>query len=105
MDAILSRANHVDLGVSSSRALALWVQHMVVDREMLAQDMAEFGVVGEQYEAAKKEIAGFIVEHRDAFRSLTLREASKIGRMYIASHVKGRGDRWQRRAAKLYGAA
>lgn len=101
--AIVSRAQHVDLGISSKRAMSIWVSYMLRTKEMLAQSFAEQGIVGKEYEKARDEIAQFIVDNRDAMREVTLREADKIGRMFIASYLKGRGDRWKVRAERRYG--
>lgn len=83
IDAILSRAMHIDLGVNSKRALALRVAHMIEVEEMFAQMFAMAGCA-DLHEQAKGEIGSFIKQNRDSFRSLTLREAAKIARMYLA---------------------
>ena len=82
MDAILSRARHIDLGINSSRALALRVKYMIEEVEMFAQDFAAAGM-SELHDQAKGEIGQWIVDHKDDFRSLTLREACKIASCYI----------------------
>lgn len=102
IDAVLSRAMHIDLGINSSRALALRVKFMIEEAEMFAQLFAKFGVTGDAYDTGKREISAFIVENRDAFRSLTLREADKIARMYLAATKKGRD--WRRMARLSLGA-
>lgn len=82
MDAILSRARHIDLDINSSRALALRVKYMIEEVEMFAQDFAAAGM-SHLHEQAKAEIGTWIVDHKDDFRSLTLREACKIASCYI----------------------
>jgi hypothetical protein len=103
IDAILSRAMHIDLGINSSRALSLRVKYMIEEADMFAQLFAANGIIGDEYDAGKAEISAFIVENRDAFRSLTLREADKIAHMYIAATKKGRD--WQRMARLSLGVA
>jgi len=83
VDALLSRAQHIDLGINSPRALALRVTHMIQVEEMFAQDFALAGL-SHLHEKAKDEIGEFIKDNCESFRKLTLREAAKIAKMYIA---------------------
>ena len=83
IDAILSRAMHIDLGVNSSRSLALRVAYMIQEENMFAQLFAASDL-SDLHDQAKGEIGEFIKQNRDAFRSLTLREAAKVAKMYIA---------------------
>jgi hypothetical protein len=103
IDAILSRAMHIDLGINSSRSLALRVNYMINEAEMLSQLFAKHGLIGEDYDEGKAAISAFITENRENFRSLTLREADKIGRMYCAATLKGRD--WKRMAKLSLGVA
>jgi hypothetical protein len=82
IDAMLSRSRHIDLGINSSRALALRVKYMIEEVEMFAQDFAMAGM-SDLHEQAKAEIGEWIVAHKDNFRSLTLREACKVASCYI----------------------
>lgn len=83
IEAILSRAMHIDLGINSPRALALRVAYMIQVEEMFAQMFAAAGL-SELHEQAKMEIGEFIKQNATSFRSLTLREAAKVARMYLA---------------------
>lgn len=100
MDAVLSRAMHIDLGINSKRALALRVAYMIEEQEMFAQMFASAGMP-ESHDRAKHEISGFIKENREAFRSLTLREAAKIAKMWIACEGD---DTWRDMALLSLGA-
>jgi len=84
VDAVLSRAMHIDLAVNSARALGLRVKHMIEVEDMFAQDFAAADMA-DLYDTAKFEIGAFVMEQRDAFRSLTLREATKLARMWMAN--------------------
>jgi hypothetical protein len=83
LDAVLSRCHHVDLGVNSKRALRLWVNYMVREERILDPLFARAGLhyLAEQ---GAEEIAQFIENEQDSFRSLTLREAVKICDTYCA---------------------
>lgn len=83
IDAILSRALHIDLGINSTRALSLRVRHMLVECDMLGQLFASMGMA-DLHEQAKEEIAHYIETNRSRMRSLTLREATKLGQIYCA---------------------
>jgi len=82
-DAVLSRAMHIDLGVTSSRALALWVGHMVREERML-DAMFDAAGMSDFKEQAAEEICQFVYNERDSFRAITLREVVKIADMYIS---------------------
>lgn len=83
MDAVLSRGHHIDLGINTKRALSLRVNDMIVNGELLAQRFAAADMM-ELYDQAKEEIGQFIIDNKDAFRSLTLREAIKVAELYVA---------------------
>lgn len=87
MDAVLSRAIGIDLGINSKRALALRVNDMITAKGMLAQTFARAGM-GHKVDEGTAEIAAFIAKHAESFRSLTLREAAKIADMYLACEGK-----------------
>jgi len=101
IDAILSRAMHIDLGINSTRSLALRVRYMIEEVGMFAQQFAIAGM-SDIHDEAATEISEFIVENKDNFRSLTLREADKIAKMFIAATKRGRD--WKRMARLSLGA-
>lgn len=101
IDAILSRAMHIDLGINSTRSLALRVKYMIEEVGMFAQQFAIAGM-SDLHDEAAVEISDFIVENKDNFRSLTLREADKIAKMFIAATKRGRD--WKRMARLSLGA-
>lgn len=82
LEALLSRSHYLDLDINTSRDLLLRIEDMVCSKGMLDQK----GMTAEDCQ----NIVGFMKQHASKFRSLTLREASKL-----ADLVNADRDDWR----------
>jgi hypothetical protein len=88
LEALMSRAHYVDLGMKTRRDAMIWVRHVVRADAVLTGD--ETGLSEEQSE----EVLQFMVDNSERLRMVSIREAKKIGGL-----VKSMGpDRWRRMA-------
>ena len=84
VEALLNRTQYLDMCLHNSRAIALWIQHMVNDQKMLLKP--EHGLTKEQSDA----VLSFIVTHYKDIHRPSLRTA--VG---IADLVRNHPDRWE----------
>ncbi len=86
LEALMNRAIYLDLKLHGRRAVALWIRHITTKSNMLVQ---QFGLTSLQQKAA----LDYITDNRDKLRTISLREALKLGQM-----IKSSPASWRRTA-------
>jgi len=76
-EALLSRSMYLDLKVHDRRAIAIWVNYLIQVKNILVN---HFDITKDQQRTA----VDWLVEHRDDLRTLSIRDAMKIGQMMKA---------------------
>lgn len=87
--ALLSRSMYLDLKVHDRRAIAVWVAYLVQAKNILVH---HYGIDKDQ----QKEAVMWLVKNRDVLRTLSIRDAMKIGQM-----MKAQPEEWEKTAEIL----
>lgn len=88
--ALLSRSMYLDLAIHNRRAIAIWVHYLVNNKNILVN----------HYDLTKdeqKKAVDWILRHRDEMRTLSIRDAMKIGQL-----MKTNPETWERNAQVLF---
>lgn len=79
MEALLSRSMYLDLKIHNRRAIALWVNYLVKTKKIL---QVHLGLTEDQ----EKQAVDWVLEHKDDLRTLSIREALKVGQLMKADY-------------------
>jgi hypothetical protein len=83
-EALISRSIYLDLKLQGRRPISLWVKHVVMKNNIL-KDKLDCSA----YE--QEQALDYLVENRDKLRTLSIREALKLGQM-----IKTNPNNWRR---------
>lgn len=89
LEALMSRSMYLDLAVHNRRAIAIWVNYLIQQKNILVY---HYGVSKTQ----QKQAVDWLLDNRDTVRTLSIRDAMKIGQMMAAE-----GSDWERTAEIL----
>jgi len=81
--ALLSRSIYLDLMVHTIRSISIWIQYLVNKADILVETLG-------LSHAEQKEALAYLMENKERMRTLSLREALKIGQM-----MKTDGEAWK----------
>jgi hypothetical protein len=76
-EALLSRSMYLDLKVHDRRAISIWVEYLINSKNILKN---HYGITKDQQKVAVK----WLKDNRDSLRTLSIRDAMKIGQMMSA---------------------
>lgn len=88
-EALLSRTMYLDLKIHNRRAIALWVNYLVKTKKIL---QIHLGLSADQ----EKQAVDWVLAHKDDLRTLSIREALKVGQLMKANY-----DSWETDAEVL----